>query len=105
MFCCISFISQYSKISRASGVSNDPLYSLSPNQVFTAPEDGYARVSAEGYLSALNLKDGTYIIICVVRENYPTTQIDTPVFIRKGTPIKWTPDDGTTAIVFIRIVS
>ena len=74
------------------------------NVVFTAPTDGYARVSAQGVLEILNSNDGLYAPMCVNR--YTTgNQITQSLYVRKGTPLKWQADDGSTSIVFWPIVS
>lgn len=101
----VSFlISQYSKLANTKSVTNNPIYWMQNNVVFTAPTDGYARVTAQGILGILNSNDGTYASMCVNR--YTTgNQITQSLYVRKGTPLKWQADDGSTSIVFWPIVS
>lgn len=95
---------QISKIANTKSVTNNPIYWMQNNVVFTAPTDGYARVTAQGVLGILNSNDGTYVAMCVNR--YTTgNQISQSLYVRKGTPLKWTADDASTSIVFWPIVS
>lgn len=97
-------ISQYSNLTTARGVSNDPLYSIAHGATFIAPSEGYVRVAAQGVLSMLNLKDSTYIIMLVNRDRYPTTQISQSLFVKKGVTVKWEADDSTSTALFLRSV-
>lgn len=101
----VSFlISQYSNLANTKSITNNPIYWMQNNVVFTAPTDGYARVSAQGVLGILNSNDGSYAAMCVNR--YTTgNRITQSLYVRKGTPLKWQADDGSTSIIFWPIVS
>ena len=85
-------------------MSNDPSYAIAHGATFTAPSEGYVRITANGLLSLLNLKDSSYIILLVNRGNYSPSQITQSLFIKKGVTVKWEADDGTTAALFLRSV-
>ena len=96
--------SQISKIANTKSITNATIYWMQNNVVFIAPSDGYARVTGQGLLSVLNSNDGTYAPLCVNR--YATgNQITQSLYVRKGTPLKWQADDGSTSIIFWPIVS
>ena len=99
-----TIVSQISKLANTKSITNNPIYWMQNNVVFTAPTDGYARVTGQGVLSVLNSNDGTYAPLCVNR--YTTgNQITQSLYVRKGTPLKWQADDGSTSIIFWPIVS
>ena len=96
--------SQISKLANTKSITNNPIYWMQNNVVFIAPTDGYARVNGQGVLGILNSNDGAYAAMCVNR--YTTgNQITQSLYVRKGTPLKWQADDGSTSIVFWPIVS
>ena len=98
------FSSQNSKIANTKSITNATIYWMQNNVVFIAPSDGYARVTGQGVLAVLNSNDGTYAPLCVNR--YTTgNQITQSLYVRKGTPLKWQADDGSTSIIFWPIVS
>ena len=71
---------------------------------FTAPADGYVRVTEQGTLGIINSNGGAYALICVNR--YAAgNQITQAIYVRKGTPLKWYADNASSSIIFWPIVS
>lgn len=86
----------------AVGVTNNPLHTIESGSIFECPTDGYVRVIADGVVSIFNKADNTYAGLLVNRATaYPSSTTYTiPVYLKRGTKIKWDADDATSTVIF-----